>query len=126
MKRNQHRVDVVVSSRYLSDHSDPHQEHYVFAYTVTMCNRGRLPAKLLGRHWVITDANGAATEIQGKGVVGEYPYLRPGESFEYTSGTVLKTPLGSMQGVYQMIAENGDEFFAAVKPFRLAQPNIVH
>lgn len=121
-----HRIEVQVSTHYLAEQSDPQSGRYVFAYTVTLKNHGELPAKLLSRHWVITDANGAVKEIQGSGVIGEYPYLRPGEVFEYSSGAVLNTPVGSMQGVYQMIAENGEEFFASVHPFRLAQPNILH
>jgi ApaG protein len=99
------RISVNVDTRYLEDQSDPGESRYVFAYTITIRNRGTVPAKLLGRHWVITDANGKVQEVRGEGVVGEQPHLMPGQGFRYTSGAVLETPVGSMQGSYLMLAD---------------------
>jgi ApaG protein len=100
--------------------------HYVFSYTVTIVNDGTLPAKLLTRHWVITDADGEIQEVKGDGVVGEQPYLKPGEGFQYTSGTLMKTPMGSMQGSYQMLADDGNKFDATIPEFYLVVPNTMH
>jgi ApaG protein len=98
----------------------------VFAYTVTMQNTGNVPARLLGRRWLITDANGKTIEVVGEGVVGEHPYLRPGEAFQYTSSTMIETPVGSMQGSYQLLADDGVPFEAPIPPFRLAIPRTLH
>jgi ApaG protein len=98
----------------------------VFSYTITISNTGKLAAKLLTRHWVITDANGEVQEVHGEGVVGEQPYLRPGESFEYTSGTVMDTPVGSMEGSYQMVTDDGSAFDARIPVFTLSMPNALH
>ena len=114
------RIAVNVDTRYLEDQSDPGESRYVFAYTITIRNRGKVPAKLLGRHWVITDANGKVQEVRGEGVVGEQPYLKPGQRFRYSSGAVLETPVGAMQGSYQMVADDGEQFSAPISPFRLA------
>lgn len=119
-------ISVIVDTRYLEDQSDPDEMRYVFAYTITIRNRGSVPAKLLGRHWLITDANGKVQEVRGEGVVGEQPHLMPGQGFRYTSGAVLETPVGSMQGAYQMLADNGVRFEAPVAPFTLAIPGKIH
>ena len=119
-------ISVAVDTRYLEDQSDPDEHRYVFAYTITIRNRGTVPAKLLGRHWVITDANGKVQEVRGEGVVGEQPHLKPGQGFRYSSGAVLETPVGSMQGSYRMLADNGVEFDAPIAAFTLAIPGKIH
>ena len=121
-----HLIDVAVETAYLADQSDPDQDRYVFAYTVTMTNRCAVPARLLSRHWLITDGNNDVKEVRGLGVVGQHPHLSPGESFSYTSGAVLETPVGHMQGSYQMITDNGDEFDADIPAFNLAMPHTLH
>jgi ApaG protein len=118
------RVDV--ATQFVDKQSDPGADRYVFAYTITIRNQGVVPAKLLTRHWVITDANGKVQEVRGDGVVGEQPHLEPGQGFRYTSGTVLETPVGSMQGSYQMVADDGHKFDAPIAPFRLAVPGLLH
>ena len=120
------RIAVNVDTRYLEDQSDPGESRYVFAYTITIRNRGKVPAKLLGRHWVITDANGKVQEVRGEGVVGEQPHLQPGQGFRYSSGAILETPVGSMQGRYRMLADDGEQFDAPIAPFRLAMPGVLH
>jgi ApaG protein len=120
------RISVNVDTRYLEDQSDPGESRYVFAYTITIRNRGTVPAKLLGRHWVITDANGKVQEVRGEGVVGEQPHLMPGQGFRYTSGAVLETPVGSMQGSYLMLADDGERFEAPIPAFSLAIPGTIH
>jgi ApaG protein len=97
----------------------------VFAYTITIRNEGQVPARLLTRHWLITDANGKVEEVRGDGVMGEQPYLKPGQGFRYSSGAVIETPVGAMQGSYQMLADDGAHFDAPIRPFRLAMPGIV-
>ena len=119
-------ISVAIDTRYLEDQSDPDEQRFVFAYTVTIRNRGTVPAKLLGRHWVITDANGKVQEVRGEGVVGEQPHLMPGQGFRYTSGAVLETPVGSMQGSYQMLGDDGVHFDAPIPAFRLAIPGKIH
>jgi ApaG protein len=119
-------ISVAVDTRYLEDQSDPDEHRYVFAYTITIRNRGTVPAKLLGRHWVITDANGKVQEVRGEGVVGEQPHLMPGQGFRYTSGAVLETPVGSMQGAYRMLADSGVGFDAPIAAFTLAIPGKIH
>ncbi len=126
MPHNTHKIQVDVESSYMENHSSPEEERYVFAYTVTIRNEGQVPAKLLTRHWVITDSNGKTEEVRGEGVVGEQPYLRPGEGFRYTSATVIETPVGSMHGSYQMIADDGEAFDAEIAAFSLAQPRVLH
>jgi ApaG protein len=118
------RVDV--DSAYIEEQSDPEHDRYVFAYTVTIRNEGMNAAKLLTRHWLITDANGKTQEVRGEGVVGEQPYLKPQEGFQYTSGTVLDTPVGSMRGSYQMIADDGEHFDAEIPAFTLSVPRVLH
>lgn len=122
----QHKIDVQAESFYVAEQSKPDQRRYVFAYTITIENTGTVPAKLLTRRWVITDANGKVQEVKGEGVVGEQPYLRPGEAFQYTSGSVLETAVGSMEGSYQMIADDGTEFDADIPAFTLATPRTLH
>lgn len=119
-------IEVNVKTHYLAEQSAPEQERFVFSYNVTLYNAGNVAAKLMTRHWIITDANGNVQEVHGEGVVGEKPYLRPGESFEYTSGTVLETPVGSMQGSYQMVTDNGLAFDADIPAFTLALPHTLH
>ncbi|NEX20368.1 Co2+/Mg2+ efflux protein ApaG [Thiorhodococcus mannitoliphagus] len=117
-------IKVTAQSQYQPDSSSPDEGRYVFAYTISIENQGAKAAQLLDRHWVITDADGKVQEVRGQGVVGEQPHLRPGESFEYTSGTILTTPLGSMQGAYGMVAEDGTRFKAEVPVFSLASARI--
>ena len=119
-------IDVDVATRFLDDQSAPEDDRYVFAYTIRIHNRGRVPAQLLRRHWVITDANGKVQEVNGEGVVGEQPYLQPGEGFRYSSGAILETPVGAMQGSYRMVADDGQHFDAPIAPFRLAMPGLLH
>ena len=118
-------VAVTAHSTYLPDKSDEEEDRYVFAYTITIRNEGQVAARLLTRHWVITDANGKVEEVRGDGVVGEQPYLKPGQGFRYSSGAVIETPVGSMQGTYQMLADDGVQFDAPIEPFRLAMPGIL-
>jgi len=120
-----HKIRVDVETSYLDEQSDPKERRYVFSYTITIRNEGRVPAKLLTRHWIITDANGKVQEVRGEGVVGEQPHLKPGQGFRYSSGAVLETPVGSMHGSYQMIADDGRRFDAPIAPFRLAMPGIL-
>ena len=108
------------------DQSDPDQNRYVFAYTITIRNDGSIPARLLARHWRITDGNGKVREVRGDGVVGEQPHLSPGQGFRYSSGAIIDTPVGSMQGSYRMLADNGDRFDAPIPPFTLAVPGQIN
>jgi ApaG protein len=126
MDTPEQRIDIGVETTYIAEQSDPQDDRYVFAYTITIANAGDSPAKLLNRHWVITDANGKIQEVRGEGVVGEQPYLRPGEAFRYTSGTVLETPVGSMEGEYEMVNDDGSRFLAPIPPFSLSMPRAVH
>lgn len=119
-------INIEVVTDYIDDQSEPDVDRYVFAYTITISNRGEIPAQLLSRHWVITDANGKVQEVSGDGVVGVQPRLNPGEKFSYSSGAVLETPVGAMQGSYRMEAENGTSFDAPIPPFTLAVPGVLH
>ena len=119
-------LDIDVDTRYLDEQSEPEQDRYVFAYTIHIRNRGSVPARLLGRHWVITDANGKVEEVVGEGVVGEQPLIQPGEDYEYTSGAVLETSLGTMEGSYAMVADDGTQFEAPVPTFTLTIPRTLH
>lgn len=125
-RRNAYALDIDVATRYLDDQSEPEQDRYVFAYTINIRNSGTVAARLVSRHWLITDANGKVQEVRGEGVVGEQPWLRPGESFVYTSGSVLETSLGTMEGSYAMVADDGTHFEAPVAAFRLAVPRTLH
>ncbi|HMB79945.1 MAG TPA: Co2+/Mg2+ efflux protein ApaG [Vicinamibacterales bacterium] len=119
-------VRVEVESHYAPEHSLPSQHEWFFHYTVRISNQGHETVQLLNRHWIISDAAGHTEEVQGKGVVGEQPVLRPGESFQYTSGCPLKTPTGVMRGTYEMTTEDGDRFDAEIAPFALHEPYTVH
>lgn len=121
-----HKIRVDVSTSYVDDQSKPDESRYVFSYTITIHNEGTVPAKLLTRHWVITDANGKVQEVRGEGVVGEQPHLQPGQGFRYSSGAVIETPVGAMQGSYQMVSDDGARFDAEIAPFRLAKPGLLH
>lgn len=123
---DKYRINVRVKSVYVETQSDPGLERYVFAYTVTIQNVGSVPARLLTRHWIITDADNQVQEVQGDGVVGEQPYLLPGGKFKYTSGTIIKTPVGVMEGSYKMRADDGTEFAAQIPVFTLATPRTLH
>lgn len=119
-------VDIDVATLYLDEQSEPDEDRYVFAYTIRIRNNGKVPAQLLTRHWVITDANGKVQEVSGEGVVGEQPWLRPGDDFTYTSGAVLETHLGTMHGSYAMLADDGTRFQASIPPFTLSVPRTLH
>ena len=119
-------IDIDVATRFLAEESVPEDGRFVFAYTIQIHNRGKVPARLLGRHWLITDANGKVQEVRGEGVVGEQPWLRPGEDFEYTSGAVLETAQGTMQGSYYMLADDGTHFDAPIAAFALSIPRTLH
>lgn len=121
-----YQVDVSVVTRYLPEQSQPEQNRFAFAYTVTVTNNGQLPAKLLSRHWIITNGDGGVQEVRGAGVVGQQPLIEPGKSHTYSSGTVMGTRVGTMQGSYQMLAEDGKRFDALIAPFRLAVPGSLH
>lgn len=123
---DKYRIDVRVETAYVDKQSDPGLNRYVFAYTVTIRNSGSISARLLTRHWIITDADEKIQEVQGDGVVGEQPYLSPGGTYKYTSGTVIGTPLGMMGGSYQMRADDGTEFEAEIPAFTLAAPMTLH
>lgn len=124
--RRKYRIDVFVKTTYVPEQSAPDMNRYVFAYTITIVNTGTVPARLLMRHWIITDANERVQEVRGEGVVGHQPYLAPGMSFEYRSGTVIETPVGTMRGSYQMVGEDGAAFDAAVPAFTLSMPRTLH
>jgi ApaG protein len=121
-----YQVDVSVVTRYLPEQSQPEQNRFAFAYTVTIVNSGELSAKLLSRHWLITDGDGRVQEVRGAGVVGQQPLIEPGDSHTYSSGTLIATHVGTMQGSYQMLAEDGKRFDADIAPFRLAVPGSLH
>jgi ApaG protein len=121
-----HAISIYVATRFLPEESAPEDGRYVFAYTVRIRNEGDVPAQLISRHWVITDANGKVQEVRGDGVVGEQPRLRPGETFEYTSGAVLETGLGTMHGSYRMETDDGTAFDAPIAPFTLSLPRTLH
>jgi len=121
-----HSISVTVHTRFIDEQSAPADNRYVFAYTIRIANTGNVPAKLLTRHWIITDANGKVQEVRGDGVVGEQPHLKPGEDFHYTSGAVLETSVGTMRGSYQMLADDGHRFDAPIAQFTLSIPRTVH
>ena len=121
-----YRIEVTPVAQFLGDQSDPDAGRYLFAYTITIRNVGEVPAQLVSRHWIITDAHNAVQEVRGLGVVGKQPLLQPGESFQYTSGSQLNTPVGTMKGSYQMVAEDGTHFNAEIPEFTLAMPRMLH
>ncbi|HET8554083.1 MAG TPA: Co2+/Mg2+ efflux protein ApaG [Rhodanobacteraceae bacterium] len=118
--------DIQVETRFVPQQSRPGDNRFVFAYTITLRNTGQMPAQLLSRRWIISDANGKVEEVQGDGVVGEQPWMRPGEDYQYTSGAVLETPVGVMQGSYRMLADDGTHFEAPIPRFTLAIPRTLH
>ncbi len=122
----QNYIKVDVETRYIEEQSNPEQNYYVFAYTITIQNQGQQTAQLLTRHWVITDSNHKVQEVRGDGVVGEQPILKPGEQFVYTSGTMLETSVGTMKGSYQMESADGSKFDATIEEFVLSTPRILH
>ena len=121
-----YEINISVTTNYLEDQSDPASDRYVFSYTINIANVGTVAAQLISRHWIITDADNVTQEVKGLGVVGEQPLLRPGESFEYTSGTAMATPVGTMRGSYQMAAEDGNKFDAEIPQFTLSMPRDLH
>jgi len=121
-----YEISVATRTQYLADQSDEEAGRYVFAYTITIRNTGSLAAQLISRHWVITDADSQVQEVRGLGVVGEQPLIKPGEAFEYTSGTAIATQVGTMRGAYQMVAEDGTRFDAAIPEFTLSVPRVLH
>lgn len=121
-----HRVDVRVQTAFIPEQSSPDQNHFVFAYTITLTNTGTVAATLLRRHWIITDANSRVQEVRGEGVVGQQPHLEPGESFRYTSGAIIETPVGCMEGSYSMVGDDGVAFETPIAPFNLSQPHTLH
>lgn len=126
MSDPRYQVDVSVATRYLPEQSQPEQNRFAFAYTVTVSNNGQVPAKLLSRHWIITNGDGRVQEVRGSGVIGQQPLIEPGQSHTYSSGTVMSSRVGTMQGSYQMLAEDGKRFDATIAPFRLAVPGSLH
>ena len=126
MADREHDITVKATAIFVPDQSDARQSRYVFAYTITVTNTGTVAAQLLTRHWIITDADDKVQEVKGEGVVGEQPHLKPGESFQYTSGTAIATPVGTMRGSYQMIGEDGVRFDASIPEFTLAMPRVLH
>ncbi|HEX7219468.1 MAG TPA: Co2+/Mg2+ efflux protein ApaG [Burkholderiales bacterium] len=119
-------IEVSAATQYLAEQSDESAGRYVFAYTITILNRGTLPAQLISRHWIITDAQGLVQEVRGLGVIGAQPLLQPGERFEYTSGASIATPVGTMRGSYQMVASDGTRFEAPIPAFTLSVPRVLH
>ncbi|HEY6543646.1 MAG TPA: Co2+/Mg2+ efflux protein ApaG [Dokdonella sp.] len=119
-------ITISVNTRFLDDQSAPADNRYAFSYTITIVNEGTVGARLLSRHWVITDDNGKVREVHGDGVVGEQPWVRPGDDFEYTSGAVIETSLGTMRGSYEMVADDGTRFDAHIPAFVLSTPRTLH
>ncbi len=119
-------IAVSVKTHYIADQSDPTDHRYVYAYTITIRNQGDIATKLISRHWLITNGNDSVQEVRGDGVVGEQPHLSPGEEYTYTSGVVLETEIGTMEGSYQMITDDGDTFDAPVPTFALVPPHALH
>jgi len=119
-------IKIDIETSYIEAESEPSEDRYVFAYTITIRNEGTIAARLLKRHWIITDANGRIQEVKGDGVVGEQPHLKPGEGFQYTSGTMLETSVGTMGGSYQMVDDDGTNFDAAIPEFLLTTPRVLH
>jgi len=123
---DKNNIIVEAQPQYIEEQSSPDKNRYVFAYTITITNAGTVPATLVARHWLITDSNGKNQEVKGEGVIGEKPYLKPGESFRYTSGAMIETPVGIMQGKYLMLSDGGDNFKASIPKFTLSIPRTLH
>lgn len=126
MADKKHDISVTSRTAFIPDQSDLESGRFVFAYTITITNTGSVPAQLVSRHWIITDSNNQVQEVRGLGVVGEQPTLRPNESFQYTSGTAIATPVGTMRGSYQMVAQDGVQFDAPIPEFTLSMPRVLH
>jgi len=126
MADKKHDISVKSRTAFIPDQSDLESGRFVFAYTITITNTGSMPAQLVSRHWIITDSNNQVQEVRGLGVVGEQPTLRPNESFQYTSGTAIATPVGTMRGSYQMVAQDGVQFDAPIPEFTLSMPRVLH
>ena len=125
-EKKKYDIRVTAQSAFLPEQSDEQAERYVFAYTIRITNEGAASAQLISRHWIITDAGNQVQEVRGLGVIGEQPVLRPGESFEYSSGSSLPTAVGTMRGTYQMVAEDGTQFDAEIPSFTLSVPRVLH
>ena len=121
-----YEITVTTQTIFIPEQSDEENERYVFAYTITIANTGNVDAQLISRHWIITDAENQVQEVRGLGVVGEQPLIKPGEKFEYTSGTAIATPVGTMRGSFQMVADDGTKFDAPVLEFTLSMPRVLH
>ncbi len=121
-----YRIKVEAAAEFIPGQSDPETDRYVFSYRITLTNTGTVAAQLISRHWVITDGTGKVQEVRGLGVVGEQPTLAPGQQYSYSSGSVIETPVGTMQGSYQMTAEDGHRFDAEIPTFVLAMPRVLH
>jgi ApaG protein len=126
VQSQQYQITVRARSTYVPEQSDEDGGRFVFAYTITITNTGTVAARLISRHWIITDSDNHVQEVRGMGVVGEQPTLQPQESFEYTSGTAIATPVGTMRGSYQMVAEDGTSFDAPIPEFTLSIPRVLH
>ncbi len=120
------RIEIRVDTQYVEEQSEPASDRYVFAYTITLANPGTVGARLLNRHWIITDANNKVEEVRGEGVVGEQPHLKPGDEYRYTSGAILETPVGTMQGEYEFVTDEGQSFLAPIERFTLSIPRTLH
>jgi ApaG protein len=125
-EKQNYDIRVQVATTYIREQSIPDEDRYVFAYTITITNDGSIAATLLSRHWIITDANCKVQEVNGEGVIGEQPHIVPGESYRYTSAAMIETPVGCMEGSYQMIADDGGEFDATIPVFNLSIPHTLH
>ena len=121
-----HDIQVDIETTFISEQSDIEADRYVFGYTITISNQGSLPARLLNRHWIITDANGKVEEVRGEGVVGAQPRLEPGQHYRYSSGAIIETPVGAMEGDYEMVDDQGQHFLTPIPAFSLQIPNAVH
>lgn len=126
MSDSRYQVDVSVTTRFLPEQSQPEQNRFAFSYNVSIHNNGDLAAKLLSRHWLITNGDGHVQEVRGSGVIGQQPLIEPGDTHTYSSGTIMSTRVGTMQGSYQMLAADGKKFDAIIAPFRLAVPGSLH
>jgi ApaG protein len=126
MLESAHKIAISIETEYLVEESDDINQQHVFLYTINIVNEGTMATRLLGRHWFITDSDGNTKEVKGEGVVGEQPHLKPGENFQYTSYAIINTPIGSMQGTYQMISEDGQFFNAEIPSFLLANPLLIN
>lgn len=126
MSNKQHACTVQVETSFLAEQSDIEHNRYAFSYHITITNTGQVAAQLISRHWIITEADGEQQEVKGLGVVGAQPLLKPNESYEYTSGTVLNSPMGQMYGSYQMVAEDGTRFDVEIPLFALNMPRVLH